>query len=90
MKKSMFLSIIALLIAIAGAGIALAAYFSKKQCVMCDDFDDFDDEDPIPDDADDIGYFTEELDPSAEEPEMEPVQNPGNSAALDDDDEDED
>lgn len=40
MKKSTLISLFALLVAVVGVLIALAAYFSKKKETVCDDFDD--------------------------------------------------
>ena len=40
MKKSTLISIIALITAMAGILIALAAYFNKKRTMFCDDFED--------------------------------------------------
>ena len=40
MKKSTFISAVALLVSFAGIMIALAAYFKNRKCVLCDDLDD--------------------------------------------------
>lgn len=40
MKKSTWISLIALAFAVTGLIVALAAYFKKKKCVVYDDFDD--------------------------------------------------
>ena len=89
MKKSTFISILALLVAAAGAVVAFLAYFSKKKCVLCDDFDDFED-DMMAEDPDDATYYAAEMEsvgagqesespedeaqPAAGEPEEEPEQ----------------
>lgn len=61
MRKGTIFSIIALLAALVGIGVALSAYFNKKRCVMCEDFsDDMTDENP-----NDIEYFATDIeDPS--------------------------
>lgn len=70
MKKSTLISILALLTAIAGVLIALAAYFNKKKEVLCDDFDD----DLLSDEPDDVEYYAAHIDDEpAEEPEEVPV-----------------
>lgn len=40
MKKGTIISLLALGTAAIGLLVALAAYFSKKHCVVCDDMDD--------------------------------------------------
>lgn len=60
MKKSTFISILALLVAAAGAVVAFLAYFSKRKCVLCDDFDDFDD-DLMAEDPGDVEYYAAEM-----------------------------
>ncbi len=50
MKNSYGLALIALVMALVGMSIALAAYFRRKNCILCDDLDDdfieyYDDED---------------------------------------------
>ena len=54
MRKSTFISMIALLVALAGVVIALAAYFKRKRCVLCDDFED----DLLDEDSDDLDYYS--------------------------------
>ena len=55
MKKSTWISIIALLISIIGVLIALVAYFKRKRSVLCDDFgENYYDED-------DFDFFEDEL-----------------------------
>jgi hypothetical protein len=72
MKKSTFISILALLIAAAGAVVAFLAYFSKKKCVLCDDFDDFED-DMMAEDPDDAEYYAAEMESVGAE-EQEPAE----------------
>ena len=38
MRKGTFLATIALLIAVAGAIVAFAAYFKRRSCALCDDY----------------------------------------------------
>lgn len=50
MKNGYGLAVLALIVAIAGMGIAVAAYLKRKSCILCDDLDDdfieyYDDED---------------------------------------------
>ena len=40
MGKNSFIAIVALLIAVAGAIVAFAAYFKRRKCALCEDFDD--------------------------------------------------
>ena len=40
MRKGTFIATVALLIAIAGAIVAFAAYFKRRSCALCDDLDD--------------------------------------------------
>lgn len=40
MKKSTFIAVIALLVALTGTVIALVAYLNRKKCVVCDDLED--------------------------------------------------
>lgn len=54
MRKSGIISLIALLVALTGVVIALAAYFKRRSCVVCDDFDDAM--------MDDDEYFAAQLD----------------------------
>lgn len=53
MKKSTIISLAALVVAIIGVLIALAAYFSKKKESFCDEFDD----ELMYDDLDDAEYY---------------------------------
>ncbi|MEG1779268.1 MAG: hypothetical protein RR263_04140 [Oscillospiraceae bacterium] len=61
MKKSTLISIISLLVAMAGLLVALAAYLKRNKCVVCDDLDDdlsYDDDD------DDIEYYATQIHPN--------------------------
>ena len=40
MRKSIIISLIALLISITGLLVALIAYFKRRSCALCDDLDD--------------------------------------------------
>ena len=58
MKRSTLISLIALGIAIAGALIALIAFFKRDRCSLCEDFED--EEIPIgdiPEDAQELSAF---------------------------------
>lgn len=80
MKKSTFISVLALLIAAVGAVIAVLAYFGKKKCVLCDDFDDFDD-DFMAEEPNDIEYFASEME--ADEPsEQAPTESTENKKDM--------
>lgn len=57
MKKSTMISLFALLVALVGVLIALAAYFSKKKESVCDDFDD----ELLYDDLEDSEYYEADL-----------------------------
>ena len=59
MGKTTFIAMIALLIAVAGAIVAFAAYFKRRsQCTLCDDFD----EDMSEGGMDDLDYYATQLD----------------------------
>lgn len=58
MKKSTFIAVIALLVALCGIVIALVAYLSRKKCVVCDDLED---ELFYDDDNDDIEYYATQI-----------------------------
>lgn len=47
MKKSTVISIIALVVALAGAAVALYTFFKNSRCYLCDSFDD----EMLPDDV---------------------------------------
>ena len=67
MKRGTFLATIALLIAIAGAIVAFAAYFKHRTCTLCDDYD----EDFMDDGLEDLDYYATQVEeedfPEAEE-----------------------
>lgn len=58
MRKSTLISIIALITAIAGILIALAAYFNKKRTMFCDDFED----ELLSEEPDDVEYYAAHID----------------------------
>lgn len=64
MGKGSFIAIVALLIAVAGAIVAFAAYFKHRSCTFCDDLDDIMEDD-------DLDYYATQLDD--EEDSEEPV-----------------
>ena len=77
MKKGTFLAVIALLIAVAGAIVAFAAYFKRRSCSLCDDYMD----DLAEDDFSELDYYATPLDeqeaPDAQpEPPAQPQQQP--------------
>lgn len=58
MRKGTFIATVALLIAIAGAIVAFAAYFKRRSCALCDDLDDeFGDSDLY-----DMDYYATQVD----------------------------
>lgn len=58
MRKGTFIATVALLIAIAGAIVAFAAYFKRRSCALCEDLDDeFGDNDPY-----DMDYYATQVD----------------------------
>ncbi|WRS27036.1 hypothetical protein U6B65_11960 [Oscillospiraceae bacterium MB08-C2-2] len=73
MKKSVFISAVALFVAAVGVVIALTAYFKNKNSYLYEDDDDF-----LFDDPDDLEYYTSEADdlPEEEEPEDEDLDTP--------------
>lgn len=73
MKKSGIISFIALLVALTGLLIALAAYFKKKNCLVCDDFDD----EMMDDDSE---YFAAQYDLGPDEGQI----HPSHSSSFDD------
>lgn len=91
MKKSRFISILALLVAAVGVVIAFLAYFSKRKCVLCDDFDEFDD-DLMAEEPGDIEYYAAEME--SVDPDGEDIDAPhaeesaASSEAGSEDDED--
>lgn len=62
MRKGTFIATIALLIAIAGAIVAFAAYFKRRSCALCDDLDD-----ELMDDMSDLDYYATQVDEDDEE-----------------------
>ena len=90
MKKSTFISILALLGAAVGAVVAFLAYFGKKKCVLCDDFDDFED-DLMAEEPNDVDYYAAEMesvDPDEAGAAGEP-EEPGEAQEPQPDDEEE-
>lgn len=57
MGKGSFIALVALLIAVAGAIVAFAAYFRHRNCILCADMDD-----GIDDDMSDLDYYATHLD----------------------------
>lgn len=57
MGKGSFIAMVALLIAVAGAIVAFAAYFRHRNCILCGDIDD-----GIDDDMSDLDYYATHLD----------------------------
>jgi len=70
MKKSTLFSLIAIVIALAGLLISVAAYFKKNRCSLCDNLDDM-----LDDDDDFIDYS------DLEEYLADPVEEPAEPAA---------
>ena len=62
MRKGSFFGALALLVAIAGVVIALAAYFKHRSKYLYDEDDDF-----MFDDPDDLEYYTSDLEDDEEE-----------------------
>lgn len=58
MGKGSFIAIVALIIAVAGAIVAFAAYFRRRGCALCDGMDEMMDEG----DSDDLDYYATQLD----------------------------
>lgn len=65
MKHSTLFSLIAIVISLAGLLVAVAAYFKKSHCSLCDDLDDMLDND---DDYLDYGDLEEYLAETEEQP----------------------
>lgn len=59
MGKGSFIAIVALLIAVAGAIVAFAAYFKHRNCSLCEDLDDMVDDDS---EMSDLDYYATQLD----------------------------
>ena len=76
MRKGTFLATLALLIAIAGAIVAFAAYFKRRTCTLCDDYD----EDLMDEDASDLDYYATQVDEEDEDAEPEEDDEPEDAA----------
>ena len=70
MKNSTLLSLIAIVVALAGLLISVAAYFKKNRCSLCDNLDD------MLDDEDDIFDYSD-----LEEYLVDPVEDPADYTA---------
>ena len=70
MKNSTLFSLIAIIIALAGLLISVAAYFKKNRCSLCDNLDDM-----LDDDNDFIDYS------DLEEYLVDPVEDPAEYTA---------
>lgn len=87
MGKGTFIATVALLIAIAGAIVAFAAYFKHRGCTLCEDFDD----DMLDDDLSDLDYYATQVDSEddqyfdADTDEDGSLQNPVSPQTLDED-----
>ena len=76
MKKGYLISIVALLVALVGVVVALAAYFKRKNDALCDEYGD----DLLGAEPDDLDYYSTQVEPSCEE---EPsAEEPSESAAT--------
>ena len=71
MGKGSFIAIVALLVAVAGAIVAFAAYFRRRGCSLCDDMDEVMDEGDA-----DLDYYATHIEEDSEEAEetSEPEQ----------------
>ena len=58
MGKGTFIATVALLVAVAGAIVAFAAYFKHRNCALYDDFDD----EIMDDDLSDLDYYATQMD----------------------------
>ncbi|MBE6906348.1 hypothetical protein [Marasmitruncus massiliensis] len=79
MGRGTFISIIALLVAIAGAIVAFAAYFKYRNFVLCDDMED----DMEDDDLSDIDYYSTSVPDSTEAEETEEESQPSEDTQTD-------
>lgn len=69
MRKGTFIATLALLIAVAGAIVAFAAYFKHRGCTLCEDFGD----EMMDDGATDLNYYaTQMTDDENDEAEIAP------------------
>lgn len=64
MGKGSFIAIVALLVAVAGAIVAFAAYFRRRGCLLCDDMDEVMDEGDA-----DLDYYATHVEEDSEEAE---------------------
>lgn len=64
MGKGSFIAVVALLVAVAGAIVAFAAYFRRRGCALCEGMDEMMDEG---DDAADLDYYATQLDDDEED-----------------------
>ena len=78
MGKNSFIAIVALLIAVAGAIVAFAAYFKRRKCALCEDFDD----ELMDEDAEDLDYSATQVESDDDALEE---QTPDAEAASSDD-----
>ena len=71
MGKGSFIAIVALLVAVAGAIVAFAAYFRRRGCSLCDDMDEVMDEGDA-----DLDYYATHIEEDSDEAEetSEPEQ----------------
>ena len=73
MKKGTFISLIALIVALTGVLIAVAAYLRRRTCALCDDYEqDIMDDDDMNFYAQDAGEMDE--DPMLDETEEQPTE----------------
>lgn len=64
MGKGSFIAVVALLVAVAGAIVAFAAYFRRRGCALCEGMDEMMDE---CDDGSDLDYYATQLDDDEDE-----------------------
>ena len=85
MGKNSFIAIVALLIAVAGAIVAFAAYFKRRKCALCEDFDD----ELMDEEAEDLDYYATQVESDEDAPEEEQASDE-ESAPSDDENSTED
>lgn len=85
MGKNSFIAIVALLIAVAGAIVAFAAYFKRRKCALCEDFDD----ELMDEEAEDLDYYATQVESDDDAPEEEQADD-AEPALSEDEDCDED
>ena len=79
-RKGTFIATVALLIAIAGAIVAFAAYFKRRSCALCDDLDDeFGDSDLY-----DMDYYATQVDDAQPHSDEQDAGDTANVLADDD------